>query len=69
MKMSKIYKYEESLQGAASSWTDCHFFGDWAGFMAAQIWAFNFAKNYELHQYSGDNNESFCFPKCSFKLL
>ena len=53
MKMSKIYKYEESLQGAASSWTDCHFFGDWAGFMAAQIWAFNFAKNY------GDNNGFF----------
>ena len=41
-----------SLQGAASSWTDCHFFGDWAGFMAAQIWAFNFAKNYELLSYA-----------------
>ena len=25
--------------------------------------------NYELHQYSGDNNEPICCPKCSFKLI
>ena len=25
--------------------------------MATQIWAINFAQKYELHQYSGDNNE------------
>ena len=41
----------------------------WAGFMAAHIWAINFAINYELHQYSGDNNEPICCPKCSFKLI
>ena len=38
-------------------------------FMALQIWAINFAKNFEFHKYSGDNNESICFAKCSFKLI
>ena len=41
----------------------------WAGFMAAQLWAINFAKKCELHQYSADNNESICCPKCTFKLI
>ena len=41
----------------------------WAGFMAAQLWAINFAKKCELHQYAADNNESICCPKCSFKLI
>ena len=41
----------------------------WAGFMAAQLWAINFAKKCELHQYSANNNESICCPKCSFKLI
>ena len=40
----------------------------WARFMATQIWAINFATNCELHQYSGDNNEPICCPKCSFTL-
>ena len=38
----------------------------WAGFMAAQLWAINFAKKCELHQYAADNNESICCTKCSF---
>ena len=40
-----------------------------AGFMVAQIWAINFSKNFELHQYSGDNKKSICYAKCSFKLI
>ena len=43
-------------------------FWSWAGFMAAQLWAINFAKKCELHQYSANNNESICCPKCSFNL-
>ena len=41
----------------------------WAWFMAAQIWAINFAMNCELHQYSVDNNDPMFCPKCSFKLI
>ena len=41
----------------------------WGRFMAAHIWAINFAINCELHQYSGNNNEPICCPKCSCKLI
>ena len=36
--------------------------------MATQNMAINFAINCELHQYSGNNNESIFCPKCSFKI-
>ena len=41
----------------------------WAWFMAAQLWAINFAKKCELHKYSANNNDSICCLKCSFKLI
>ena len=41
----------------------------WARFRFDQIWAINFTKNCELHQYSGDKNKSICCPKCTCKLI
>ena len=60
--MVQIYPDSKLAIGIGHLWS-C------AGFMVAQIWAINFSKNFELHQYSGDNKEFICYAKCSFKLI
>ena len=40
----------------------------WARFMAAQLWAINFAKKCELHQYSADNNYPFVVQSAPLSL-
>ena len=60
--MVQIYPDSKLAIGIGHLWS-C------AGLMVAQIWAINFAKNFELHQYSGDNKKYICYAKCSFKLI